>query len=63
MCCNGITEVAKKKADVVCDNGMVELSVVDNDEVVQLFLRSLELQLSVIEKNYGKNLKLKRLEV
>lgn len=63
MCCNGITEVAKKKADVVCGEGMVELKVVDHDEIVQLFLKSLELQLSLIEKNHGKNLKLKRLEV
>lgn len=66
MCCNAITQVAKKQAKVESSEGRVEFEVCDevcDNEIVQIILKSLELQLTVVSDQYRKNLKVCRVEV
>ena len=63
LCCNGITQILKKKAKVCFSDGLVCLNIVSSDYAVQSFLKSLELQLLILSKEHKKNLKLLRVEV
>ena len=53
LCCNGLTEIAKKKV----------LNEEVEDEIVQIFLKALKLEVGLIEKSYSENVKLKVMEV
>lgn len=66
LCCNGLTEVAKKKVLIEKKDEKICLSVLNEeieDEVVQIFLKTLKLEVSLIEKNYSENVKLNVVEV
>jgi len=58
-CANSIDEIAHVKCDVTQKDGYLKVTVRDFDnDKVQLFIESLKLGLSEIQKNYPKNLKL-----
>ena len=63
MCCNGITDVLNKKARVKSLNGLVEFDVVEDGDVVQFFLKALELELFNVAQDHKTNLKVVKLEV
>ncbi len=63
MCCNGITEILKEKVEIFCDEGKISLKGDLNKKPIQDFLKALKLQLSLIEKQYPKNIKLDVVEV
>ena len=63
MCCNGITEILKEKVEISCGEGEISLKGNLNKKSIQDFLKALKLQLSLIEKQYPKNIKLDIVEV
>ena len=63
FCCNGITQILKKKVIIFSSRGEVCLKKVSSDRVVQSFLRALELQLCIVSKKHKKNLQVIRVEV
>ncbi len=63
MCCNGITEILKEKVEISCNEGKISLKGDLNKNSIQDFLRALKLQLSLIEQQYPKNIRLNIVEV
>lgn len=63
MCCNGITEILKKKVIIEFEEGKIFLEVEISEKSIQNFLEALRLQISLIEKQYPKNVELKTVEV
>lgn len=62
LCCNGLTEIAKKNVLIKEEDGEIGLKVLNEevkDEVVQIFLKALKLEIGLIEKSYSENVKLK----
>lgn len=57
MCCNGLTELAKCSAKIYVSDGFIRVWLDDDRSVVQVLLKSLELELELIAKQYYKNLK------
>ena len=58
-CANSIEEIAHVKCDVTEGDGYLKVTVRDFDnDNVQLFIESLKLGLTEIQKDYPKNLKL-----
>ena len=65
FCCNGLTEIAKKKVLIKEEEGKISLKVSNEEvegEIVQIFLKALKLEIELIEKNYSENVKLKVME-
>ena len=66
LCCNGLTEIAKKKVLIKEEEGKISLKVSNEeveDEIVQIFLKALKLEIGLIEKSYSENVELKVMEV
>lgn len=62
MCINGIEEILKASVFVSLKEGAIFLKTSGTELEVQNFLEALKLQLSILEKDYNKNIKLSILE-
>ena len=66
MCCNGLVEIAKVEVEISVSEDVISLEVdlkVAEDLVVQVFLKALEFEISLISRDYGKNVVLIKTEV
>lgn len=62
MCCNAITDILKKKVLIECIEGRIFLKIYEEDISVEMFLKALEMEVILLQKQYRENISLKYME-
>ena len=58
--CNGISEIVKEQVEIKINDGKISLKFLNScSEKSEILVKSLKLELGLIEKEYPKNIKLK----
>ena len=63
MCCNGICEIVKDEASIKIADGKLELKINEINEKSEILIEALKIELSLIEKEFPKQIKLKNEEI